>query len=520
MTIFLSGPMGSGKTTLAHAFARKTGGRVVDLDERLVAAHGASVAELFRTRGESGFRALERAMVQELGGSYALVALGGGTVTDPATRRALLRDGVLITLSAPLDVLAQRLKGDTTRPLLEGSDPRGALARWIEARKDVYAECHATLDGTLSEGELLAAVCALAADPPLVMPLGTRSYPIHIGAGALHRLPGELARVGPSSVLLVCDDNTRPYAAIARAHIEDAFVAVAEVVLAPGESNKTLASVEAIWNAALAARVDRRALVLAVGGGVVGDLAGFAAATMLRGVGFAQIPTTLLAMVDASVGGKTGFDRPEGKNLVGAFHQPRFVIADQDTLPTLADRELACGLAEVVKAAWLTGEGDVAALERDASGLVARDPKLLGAAIRRAVATKIAIVAEDEHETGSRAHLNLGHTLGHAIETASHYARSHGECVALGMIAALRIAVALGDATRGDLARMTRLLAALGLGTELDAALAQGDLAAFLAADKKRDAGQVRFVVPGAPGQVRIAKLDAAAILALAHSPH
>jgi shikimate kinase/3-dehydroquinate synthase len=512
-TVFLSGPMGAGKTTLARAFAaRNAEASVVDLDEAIAARHGVSVSELFRTQGERAFRAMERAMVLELvAGGHDVVALGGGTVTDDETRRALLRAGVLVTLMAAPAVLAARLVGDASRPLLDadGPDRAAGLARLIALRADAYAECHATLDTSQLDVEAqLAAIARLAETRPLVMPLGARSYPIFVGAGASSEIA---ARSHASHVVVVCDTNTERY-------VPALAIGGTRVVLTPGETHKTLAAVESIWNAALGARIDRSALVLAVGGGVVGDLAGFAAATLLRGVSFAQVPTTLLAMVDASVGGKTGFDRAEGKNLIGAFHQPRFVVCDLDALGTLPEREYRSGLAEVVKAAWLTTEADVAALERDTPALVRRDPAALEPAVRRAIATKIDIVAEDEHERGRRVHLNLGHTLGHAIEAGSGYARTHGECVALGMIAALRIGIALGDASAADLARMTALLLALGLPTDLDAALVDARIETFLKADKKRDADAIRFVVPGPPGHTRLDRLTPDRILALARA--
>ncbi len=517
MTIFLSGPMGSGKTTLARAFAARGGGRVVDLDEAVAARHGASVADLFRALGEPGFRAIERAMALELaGGDYDVVALGGGTVTDRATRRALLRAGTLVTLTAPLDVLLARVGDGAGRPLLSapGEGARAALARILESRAAAYAECHATMDtSALDLDRAVPDLLAIAAAGALVVPLGARTYRVFVGLGTRRRIAAQAG--APTSVLIVGDTNTERMASAVRSEIEGQGIRTREVVLAAGETHKTLASVEAIWDAALGARVDRDALVLAVGGGVVGDLAGFAAATLLRGVSFAQVPTTLLAMVDASVGGKTGFDRAEGKNLIGAFHQPRFVVCDLDFLESLPDREYGSGLAEIAKAAWLSGPQDVAALERLGG---ARSPQLgmLTDVVRRAIATKIAIVAEDEREAGIRAHLNLGHTLGHAIEAASGYARTHGECVGLGMIAALRVGRALGDASSADVDRMTRLLVALGLPVDLDAALADPRLAGFLASDKKRAGAQVRFVVPGPPGHVRTELLDPGRILELA----
>ncbi len=519
MTLFLSGPMGAGKSTLLGALGARLGGEGIDLDRAIEAREGASIAAIFRARGESAFRSVEREVLAEvLAKEPVAVALGGGTVTDRATRHALLARGTLITLTAPADVLAARVGSGETRPLLAGAEPAEAvLARLVADRRDAYAEAHDTIDTAhFSLDASVARILAAHARGALLMPLGARSYRIHVGAGLSDRILDELARApATGATLVVSDTSTRPYGAAVRALAERAGRASAELVLPAGESHKTLGSVEALWDAALEARLDRRALLLAVGGGVVGDLAGFAAATLLRGVAYAQVPTSLLAMVDASVGGKTGFDRPQGKNLVGAFHQPAFVVADLDTLATLARRELASGLAEVVKAAWLTGEADVRALEDDATRLASADTEALARAARAAIRTKIAIVAQDEAETGVRMHLNLGHTLGHAIEAASGYTRAHGECVALGMIGALRIGVALGDARREHVQRVTELLVRLGLPVELDRLLDDA-LATYLAADKKGEAGRVRFVVPGAPGHTRVQSMPIPEILALA----
>jgi shikimate kinase/3-dehydroquinate synthase len=513
VTIFLSGPMGAGKSTLARAFS-ESGARVIDLDAAIEARVGVSAAEIIRTRGEAELRTIERALARELVHAADVMALGGGTVIDRALRRELLRAGTLITLTASTDVLARRIGDAADRPLL-GTDVRGSLARIVEARADAYAECHATLDTTdATPGALVERVRAIHAERPIVVPLGTRTYGIRVGAGVVARVENEVERLTPTRVVLVCDRNTRQHASIVFRRLAER-VPLTEIVLEPGERHKTLTTVASIWDTAIDAGADRRALVIAVGGGVVGDVAGFAAATLLRGVAFAQVPTSLLAMADASVGGKTAIDLAQGKNLVGAMHQPRFVLADLDALATLPAREHRSGLAEIVKAAWLAGEDDVRVLEREASELVS-DPYRVAEPLRRALATKIAIVAEDELETGIRAHLNLGHTVGHAIEAASGYARTHGECVALGLVAALRVGVALGDATASDLARMTRLLDTLGLLTDADDVLRDPRLLDYIRRDKKRDGDTVRFIVPGQPGNVRIERIEAAKIVSMA----
>ncbi|MBX3271876.1 MAG: 3-dehydroquinate synthase [Sandaracinaceae bacterium] len=496
--VFLSGPMGSGKSTLGRALAQRLGARFVDLDERIEASTGRTVAAHFAEGGEAAFRARERDLARSLlSEPPAVVALGGGTVTDAPTRRALLEAGTLITLEAPLEVLRARIGDGAGRPLA------GELEARLAARAGAYAECHARVATDGGQEAALDAILAAMARDAVVVPLGERSYRVAFE----HRdgLAGALAPLRPTGVVVVTDDNVDgPWG---RAMAE-AVGARARVVLTPGEEHKTSAAVERIWDAALEAELDRGGVVVAIGGGVVGDLAGFAAATLLRGVRFVQVPTTTLAMVDSSVGGKTGFDRPQGKNLVGAFHQPAHVLVDVETLTTLPDVELRAGLAEVVKSAWLDSEDAVAALERDAEALLARDPPALRGAIKRSVALKARIVASDEREDAERRWLNLGHTVGHAIEAARGYRGvRHGEAVALGMVAAFRVAASLGDARAVEHgARAAALLARLGLPTDLDAS-AGPDVHRFVGADKKRRGDRVHFVVPGAPGEVRVVPL-------------
>ena len=244
--------------------------------------------------------------------------------------------------------------------------------------------------------------------------------------------------------------------------------------------------------------------MIGVGGGVIGDLAAFAASTLLRGVALGQVPTTLLSMVDSSVGGKTGFNRPRGKNLVGTFYQPKFVLCDVDTLSTLPTEERIAGLAEAVKSAWLDSEESVAMLERDAEALLAADPDATIRAVRMSIRLKSRIVHEDERESGRRMLLNLGHTVGHGLEAAYDYRGiRHGEGVALGMIAAMRVASHLGHGRLEETERLTRLLDRLGLPTDLDRRLNSRALE-FIGSDKKRRGEQIHFVIPRLPGETEI----------------
>jgi shikimate kinase/3-dehydroquinate synthase len=520
--VFLSGPMGAGKSTIGPLLAAELGCAFVDLDASIERETGMRIAEIFRSRGEATFRRLEADVVRRLVGHDArgVFALGGGTVEDPDTRAFLLDRGVLVTLTAPLDTLLARAtsEGATSRPLLAGDAPRAALARILERRRDAYGEAHRVLDTSSAPPDELARTIArhLPRDErSLCVRLGRRSHRIVVSRGAAAELGVELLGLEggvPSRFVVVTDTHVRALAERWMAPIE---LPTTWVELAPGELHKSLASVERIWDAALGAHVDRRALVVAIGGGVVGDLAGFAAATLLRGVRFVQVPTTLLAMVDSSVGGKTGLDRAQGKNLVGAFHQPSLVVCDVDALATLPPRELRAAMAEVVKTAWIEGEADVAALEADAEVLLAsgeRGDAARERAILRSLRTKARIVALDETEQGPRRLLNLGHTLGHVVEAASGYTLVHGEAVAVGLVAAMRISAALGHASAGDVARMVRLLERLGLDVRWPP-LAPAEVGRWLAADKKSDGQAVRFVAAGAPGALEVVAIPRAEVL-------
>ena len=323
------------------------------------------------------------------------------------------------------------------------------------------------------------------------------NYDILIGPGARDAA----AEVGKT--LLVCDSNV---AKLYRAEAEKRFAPVDTFVFPAGEEHKTIDTVMALCRRAAELKLDRKCTFVALGGGVTGDLTGFAAAIFLRGVKVLQLPTTLLAMVDSSVGGKTAVDIPEGKNLVGAFHQPCRVVIDPGMLATLPERELKNGLAEVVKTAVLGDAELFDLLEKSADRLLEKplDPDLYGEIIRRCCAVKAAIVAADEHEHGCRAFLNYGHTFGHALELLSNFRIAHGEGVALGMLVAAKLAVKLGISSAETEKRQLALLRALGEPTGLPAKLSPEAWFSAMRGDKKARDGRVVFVLPEAVGKVRI----------------
>jgi 3-dehydroquinate synthase len=324
--------------------------------------------------------------------------------------------------------------------------------------------------------------------------LGARSYPILVGTQLLGDARLLDAYVPAHDLLLVTNTVVGPLHA---ARLVEALPRrrIVEAVLPDGESHKTLANVSRLLDVLVANRFGRDACVLALGGGVVGDMAGFAAACWQRGVDFVQAPTTLLAQVDSSVGGKTGVNHPGGKNLIGAFHQPRAVLADLDTLATLPDRELRAGLAEVIKYGLICDVEFFAWLEANVEALLARDAAALTRAVRRSCEIKAAIVARDEREQGERALLNLGHTFGHAIEAATGYTQwLHGEAVGAGLLLAAEMSQAMGTLDRRELERIGALLARAGLARRVDAIPAATALEA-MRIDKKVKSGRIRLVL-------------------------
>lgn len=338
----------------------------------------------------------------------------------------------------------------------------------------------------------------------LTVDLGARGYPIHIGPGLLDRVELYRPALGTGRVLVVTNETVAPlYLDRVLAGLADRDPA--SLVLPDGERRKTLDTVSRVYDELMAHRVGRDGTVVALGGGVVGDLAGFAAATWQRGIGFVQIPTTLLAQVDSSVGGKTGVNHPQGKNMIGAFHQPRLVLADTDVLETLPERELSAGLAEVIKYGLIRDAEFFAWLESNIGALRARETDALIHAVERSCRNKAAVVAADEREAGVRALLNLGHTFGHAIEAALGYGDwLHGEAVGAGMCLAADLSVRLGWLDAADRDRATALIAAAGLPTGLPPGLSRERMLELMSHDKKVLAGRMRLVLLKAIGEAAV----------------
>jgi len=341
----------------------------------------------------------------------------------------------------------------------------------------------------------------------ITVPVAGREYPLLIGSGILDTLGEQLREVGVRGTLALVQDSevAEQYGRAALASLEQAGYRATPFVVPSGEGSKCLSQLGALYEGFAQAGLDRGSAVVALGGGVVGDLAGFAAASYLRGIDFVQAPTTLLAQVDASVGGKTGIDLPQGKNLVGAFHQPRLVLIDLDTLASLPDREYRAGLAEVIKYGVIADPEFFAYLESNREALESHQPETLAAVISRSCEIKAEVVGADERESGLRAILNYGHTVGHAVEAVAGYGTYlHGECVAVGMVAAGRLAHRLGLLDTEARERIERLIAAYGLPVQVREPLDMDALTAAMQLDKKTRDGVVRFVLAREIGRVEV----------------
>jgi len=345
--------------------------------------------------------------------------------------------------------------------------------------------------------------------------LGEHAYDVLIGADLVGRADLLLPHLPAKRAVIVTNEVVAPlYLERVAAPLRGIGVEVTTVVLPDGEDQKTLGTVDRVYGAMLAARCDRRTVVIALGGGVIGDMAGFAAATFMRGVPFIQIPTTLLAQVDSSVGGKTGVNHPLGKNMIGAFHQPVLVLADSETLATLPARELSAGIAEIVKHGLIRDLGFFEWLEANMEQIVARDPEALAHAVRRSVEIKADIVARDPTERGERALLNLGHTFGHAIEAGLGFGTwLHGEAVAAGMVMAAELSRRLGHLSDADVGRIRNLLIRAGL-PAAGPALSAARYVELMSVDKKAQAGQIRFVLLSRLGEAHIRERTPADALA------
>lgn len=504
--IVLTGFMGVGKSAVGREVARRLERPFIDLDDLIEQRTEMTIAEIFAQKGEQTFRAWETMLLRELAAQRGLViATGGGALVDPANREMMTHSSLVIVLTASVSAVEERVGTDANRPLLAGPDRRQRIVSLMNERAAAYAEIPYWIDTTQRSIPKVADEVIALAESGLggILRLhasvsGDAGYDILLGLGLLTETPTLLAERGlTSDVVIVSDENVASHWASALLEaFEKAETQATLITLPAGEAHKNLATIQTLYDNFLDANLDRSGIVVALGGGVIGDMAGFAAATYLRGVRFVQIPSSLLAMVDSSVGGKTGVDLPQGKNLVGAFKQPELVIIDPELLATLPAEEFRNGLGEVIKHGIIQDTRLFAQLEGDG-------PASLESMIARALRVKIGMVERDPFEQGERAHLNLGHTFGHAIEQVSGYALPHGQAVALGLIAAADLAAARGICPPDLPQRITQVVDRLGLDTTLSGYDATAIVRA-MGSDKKKKGGKVRFILPRAIGDVGI----------------
>jgi len=517
--IFLVGLMGAGKTTIGRLLARRLDMTFIDSDHEIEARTGATIPWIFEIEGEASFRRREADVIRELtAGSGIVLATGGGAVLDPASRALLSERGTVIYLRASVSSILQRTAHDKNRPLLQTADPRRKLEDLTAQREPLYREI---ADMVIDTGRpnvqsmVQTILDQLAVDAgreranakttmneqasiSLNVELGDRSYPIAIGRGLLDdtALLNRYIGGAGSKVAIVTNTTVAPlYLDKIAGPLRAAGREVVPIILRDGEEYKTWESLNEVFDALLANKCDRKTTLVALGGGVIGDMTGFAAATYMRGVPFVQIPTTLLAQVDSSVGGKTGINHPLGKNMIGAFYQPRAVIADTATLDTLPARELSAGLAEVIKHGAILDAGFFDWIEANIAKLVARDHAALAHAIARSCEIKADVVARDEREGGLRAVLNFGHTFGHAIEAGMGYGTwLHGEAVGCGMVMAADLSRRLGLIDDAAVERVRKLVEAAGLPV-VAPDLGVDRWIELMEVDKKNEGGAIKFIL-------------------------
>jgi shikimate kinase/3-dehydroquinate synthase len=527
--VVLTGFSGSGKSTVALLLAAKLGWRPVDNDQDIEIETGLTIPEIFAdpNKGETWFRELERKhLIAALARDRVIVATGGGAVTDEAvwSDDLLYRPGTLtITLDAhPNEMLrrmlqqAEQIGNDAERPMLAGDNPLARIESLKARRQEAYDRANITLpvDGVSADAvadEIVDLVRQPILAPRVTLNAQSGSTAIHIGPGAID-FAGQLIKEHypkAKRAWIVTDETVgRLYGKDLETTLLAFGVAASRKSVPDGEGSKSLAVASDLYDWMLGSGIERTDVVVALGGGMIGDLAGFIAATTLRGVGFVQLPTSLQAMVDASVGGKTGINHAAGKNLIGAFYQPPLVVIDTRFLGTLPHRELRSGFAEVIKHALIqvsTPDGDrgdlVRFLERNAHALRNLAEPVATYAVARNVALKAAVVENDEREAGIRAFLNFGHTLGHAIE-ASGYRYLHGEAIAVGLRAAMRIGLTMGSTNEAAVRHADALLDQYGLPKRAEVNPEQ--VMSLIGSDKKRSSGRQRWVLPIVNGGVTI----------------
>ena len=549
MNLFLYGPSGAGKSTLGKKLARALNLPFIDLDSEIENRSGFKIPDIFASKGEPAFRLLEHetlsTLLLEPVKSDSVIALGGGALLKPESRTLAESHGQVLLLTAPFNVLLKRLtESSEERPLVSviaserisaseaistpqalpvkreiASGQKSPLAHrpdvptgmttsveklqnLLATRREHYASFPVQIDTSSAPSAKLVKQIQRQLGWFHVRGMGRHGYDVRVQPGGLNSLGAMLkARNLGGPVAVVSDSNVAAlHGERALKSLRDAGYSAELVIFPAGEQNKTLETVAGFWQSFLSLGMDRKSTVVALGGGVTGDLAGYAAASYLRGVDWVGVPTTILAMADSSLGGKTGFDLPQGKNLIGAFHPPQLVLADPETLSTLPERELRSGLGEVVKAGLIADKGLFEICSQGWKKVESR----LDEVVRRSMSVKIEVIEADPYEKGFRAALNLGHTIGHAIELASGFELFHGEAIAIGMVIAAQMAEKRGVARSGLTDEIRGTLTGLGLPVDVPAGMNPESIIKAVGVDKKKASGKIKFVLPVRPGLVQV----------------
>ena len=469
----------------------------VDLDHVIETNAGMSISQMMNQQGERAARDMETtALKQIINAKDSMIALGGGALLREENRELVESNGRVVLLMEELNTLLGRLTSDSNqRPLLAG-DLHEKLTSLLATRKEHYNSFPLRFDANQVPEELVWQIQVVLGRFHL-----TAMADYDVIVESVEQIGYLLHERGLQNPIIVTDKNVaRIHLEIVIASLQEAGYEAKALIIPAGEDHKNLETVNQLWKSFLENGLDRKSTIIALGGGVIGDLAGFAASTFMRGVSWVCIPTTLLAMVDASLGGKTGFDLPEGKNLIGSFYPPKLVLADPQVLKTLPEEEFRSGLAEVVKHGIISDPELFNLCGRGLDWI----KEHLEEIVKRAMSVKIKIIEEDPYEKGFRAALNLGHTVGHAVEIVSGFRLRHGEAVAIGMVAEAKLAQRLTVAGKGLSETVTETLKALSLPIQIPGELSREEIIRAMRVDKKKSNGIVRFALPVEIGKVEL----------------
>ncbi len=502
--------MGTGKTSVGKELSRVLGYEFVDTDKLIEEKEGTPVSLIFKEKGEDYFRKIEQDTVKEVSVMRnVVIATGGGVIKNRKNVENLGRNGIIVWLKADPEIILKRvmLEGGK-RPLLDVKEPLQEINKLLSERIKLYEQADTSVDTNYITPQESAheIIDRLGLDHPgVAVDLIERSYNIVIGSKVLPKLGLRVKKFRPSKIAIISNKTIFPlYSNLLLGPLRQYHI-VPEIILLPdGEEYKDLLWIYYIHGELLKARFDRNSLLIAFGGGVVGDITGFIASTYMRGIRYMQVPTTLLAQVDSSVGGKTGVNHPLGKNMIGSFYQPSLVLIDVDTLRTLPKREFYAGMAEIIKYGVIADSKLFDYLATNMEDILSLGDGLINI-IRRSCEIKAEVVSKDEREGGLRAILNFGHTIGHAIETITGYKRFlHGEAVAIGMCAAADLAVMIKIFRKDEAARLRALVEMYSLPSRVPEDLNVSEMMNAMEVDKKVNAGKLRFIVPESIGKVRI----------------